>query len=157
MDTASPIRAALYRGDREEAERLASGADLDVFEAAALGDTAALRRLLEKDPSCAHEWSDDGFTALHFAAFLADAPTVRLLVDAGADVRAVARNEMRVQPLHSAAAHGDVDACRVLLEAGADVNAKQQGDFTPMDEAVLTNNAALVTLLEHHGALRQPM
>jgi tankyrase len=91
---------------------------------------------------------------LHFAAFLGGPAAVRVLLDAGADVAAVARNEMRVQPLHSAAANGTVESSRLLLEAGADPNARQQQDFTPMDEAVLTHNDALIALLEEYGAQR---
>jgi ankyrin repeat protein len=150
--TSSKVRAALYMGNRAEAARLAEGASLDVFEAAALGDVARLRELLAVDPSLAQAWSDDGFTALHFAAFLADAPTCSVLINAGADVGAVARNEMQVQPLHSAAAHRDVESCRVLLEAGADPNARQQGGYTAMDEAVQHDNQPLITLLRQHGA-----
>ena len=155
MDTASEIRSALYRGDRAEAERLAATGVIDVFDAAALGDAARLRVLLAEDASLAAAWSDDGFTALHFAAFLGGPAAVRVLIEAGSDVGAVARNEMLVQPLHSAAANGNVESCRLLLEAGADPNAKQQKDFTAMDEAVLTKNEALITLLEQHGAVRR--
>jgi uncharacterized protein len=153
--TSSVIRAALYRGERDEAERLARGTQLDVFEAAALGDTATLTALLSATPALAEAWSDDGFTALHFAAFLGDANGVRVLLNAGADPGAAARNEMAVQPLHSAAAHRDVEACRLLLEAGADPNAKQQGGFTPLDEARLNQQDALVALLLQYGAVDQ--
>jgi ankyrin repeat protein len=100
------------------------------------------------------EWSADGFTALHFAAFLGGPAAVRMLLDAGADVSAVARNEMLVQPLHSAAANGNVESCRLLLEAGADPNARQQRDYTPMDEAVQENNAELIALLAEYHAQR---
>src|SRR6202023_4185501 len=97
-------------------------------------------------------WSADGFTALHFAAYLGGADAVRVLIDAGADVHAVARNDMRVQPLHSAAALGGVGACELLLNAGADPNAAQQGGFVPLDEALLTKNDALASLLRERGA-----
>jgi ankyrin repeat protein len=152
METSSAIRAALYRGDRAEAERLASGTETDVFEAACLGDAERLRVLLAENGDRAHEWSDDGFTALHFAAFLGGHEAVAVLIDAGSDVGAVARNEMLVQPLHSAAANGDVESCRLLLAAGADPKARQQKDFTPMDEAELTKNEELIQLLKRYGA-----
>lgn len=148
METASKIRSALYRGDRAEAERLAQGAEVDVFDAAALGDAGRVSDLVSADPALAHAWSDDGFTALHFAAYLGGPDAVRVLIEAGSDVGAVARNEMLVQPLHSAAANGNVESCRLLLEAGADPEAKQQKDYTPMDEAKLTKNTELIALLE---------
>jgi ankyrin repeat protein len=149
----SELRQALYRGDRTTANALlADGAVVNVFDAAALGDVEFLRSLLAADPALAHEWSADGFTALHFASFLGGAEAVRVLIDAGSDVSAAARNDMRVQPLHSAAALGDVAACELLLDAGADPNASQQGGFVPLDEAVLKKNDPLVSLLQARGA-----
>jgi ankyrin repeat protein len=153
--TTSAIRAALYRGDRETALRLAEGAAVDIFEAACLGDAATLGALIADDADVVAQWSDDGFTALHFAAFLGSAECVQLLVEAGADVGAVARNEMQVQPLHSAAAHHDLDACRVLLDAGADPNARQQGGYTALDEARLNEQQELIALLVERGAVPQ--
>jgi ankyrin repeat protein len=149
----SDLRQALYRGDRDAADALlAEGVAVNVFDAAALGDVAYLRWLLAADPDLAHDWSADGFTALHFAAFLGGANVVRVLIDAGADVSAVARNEMLVQPLHSAAALGDVVACDLLLDAGADPNAPQQGGFVPLDEALIKKNEPLANLLRSRGA-----
>jgi ankyrin repeat protein len=149
----SEIRQALYRGDRAAAVALVEGgAPVDGFDAAALGEVDRLRALVTSYPDLVHAWSADGFTALHFAAYLGGAAAVRVLLDAGADVHAVARNDMRVQPLHSAAALGDVEACRLLLDAGADPNAAQQGGYLPLDEAVLTKNDALAELLRARGA-----
>ena len=149
----SAVRQALYRGDRAAAVALVEGgAPVNAFDAAALGDVDRLGTLLTSDPDLVHAWSADGFTALHFAAYLGGAAAVRVLLGAGADVHAVARNDMRVQPLHSAAALGDLEACRMLLDAGADPNAAQQGGFVPLDEAVLTKNDALAELLRARGA-----
>ncbi len=125
---------------------------MNVFDAAAIGDVVLLRELLDADPSLAHAWSADGFTALHFAAYLGGVGPVRVLLDAGAHVDAVARNAMQVQPLHSAAALGDVEACRALLDAGADPNAEQQKGFRPLDEALMTKNEPLASLLRERGA-----
>jgi ankyrin repeat protein len=148
----SEVRKALYRGDRTAAEALvAQGIELNVFDAAAFGDVERLKALLDADPALAHEWSADGFTALHFAAYLGGAGAVWALITAGSDVAAVARNDMRVQPLHSAAALGEVEVSRLLLDAGADPNASQQGGWTPLDEAVITKNEALAALLRDHG------
>jgi len=149
----SEVRATLYRGDRDKARELVkAGASLNEFDAAALADVDRLRTLLAADPGVAQSWSADGFTALHFAAFLGGAPAVKVLLDAGADVRAVARNAMQVQPLHSAVALGDVEACRLLLDAGADPNAAQQGGYVPLDEAVFNGKDELADLLRARGA-----
>ncbi len=63
--TASPILSALYRGDREEAEKLAEGSHLGLFEAAALGRTSRVKEALGEMPHLAGATTDDGFTALH--------------------------------------------------------------------------------------------
>ena len=148
----SEVREALYRGDRAAADAIvAEGAEVNVFDAAALGDTQRLRELLVEDPALALAWSADGFTALHLAAFLGGADPVRILLEAGSEVGAVARNDMQVQPLHSGAALGDVDACRLLLDGGAGANATQHGGWTPLDEALITKNEALAALLREHG------
>jgi ankyrin repeat protein len=148
----SGVRQALYRGDRAAAEALVeAGAALNIFDAAALGDVEQLRHILLGDASLVREWSADGFTALHFAAYLGGAGAVEVLLEAGSDVHAVARNEMQVQPLHSGAAPGDLEACRLLLDAGADPNAAQHGGWTPLDEAVITKNEELAELLRDRG------
>jgi ankyrin repeat protein len=148
----SEVRQALYRGDRERAgELVEGGAALNVFDAAAFGDVDLLESLLSANPALAGEWSADGFTALHFAAYLGGYQVVEVLLAAGADVHAAARNGMQVQPLHSGAALGDVEACRLLLAAGADANAKQHGGWTPLDEALITKNESLAALLRDHG------
>ncbi len=149
----SAVRSALYRGDRLEALVLVdAGAELNVFDVAALGDTAGLRRVLTGDATATHARSADGFTALHFAAFLDGAGAVNALLDAGAGPNAVSDNPMRVQPLHSAAALGDVEACRLPIAAGADPNGRQTGDHTPLHEAALTGNSELVDVLLAAGA-----
>lgn len=148
----SEVRTALYRGDRHAAEALvAGGAELNVFDAAAFGDTDRVRTRLADDGGLVTKWSADGFTALHFAAYLGGAGAVRALIEAGSDVDAAARNDMQVQPVHSAAALGDVEASRLLLDAGADPNAAQHGGWTPLDEAIITKNERLAALLREHG------
>jgi ankyrin repeat protein len=152
-EAVSEVREALYRGDRAAAVALiAAGARLNVFDAAAVGDPAVLGDLLADDRSAVDVWSADGFTALHFAAFLGGPEVVRLCIDAGADVGAVARNAMQVQPLHSAAANGHVESCRLLLEAGANPNAQQQGGYTPLDAAEHAGKSELAALLRAYGA-----
>jgi ankyrin repeat protein len=152
MAPVSAIMEALYRSDRSGAEELAAEAELDVHEAAALGRADRLRELLEADPSLAAARSNDGFTALHYAAFFGTADAAAVLLEHGADPSAVAENEMRVQPLHSAAAVDANETARLLLDAGADANAEQQGGFRPIDAAVQNGNDELYALLVGRGA-----
>jgi ankyrin repeat protein len=79
-----------------------------------------------------------------------------VLLGAGADVDAPARNAMQVRPIHSAAAHSDlpvaISLCRRLLAAGTDPDAPQQRGFRPLHEAALRGSLELVQLLLAHGA-----
>lgn len=155
MAAPSPILAALYEGNRDHAERLAGESDLDVFEAAALGRAERVRELLEAQPELARAWTDDGFTALHYAAFF-DGPEVpRLLIESGADVNVIARNEQfKVAPLHSAAASRQTETVQALLEAGAEIDARQPGGFTALHAAAQNGDRATLDVLVDGGADR---
>jgi uncharacterized protein len=152
----SDVLQAIYRGDGDEAERLAAGKELDVFEAAALGRTERLRELLDTDPSLANAWADDGFQPLGLASFFGQPDAARLLLERGADVNSTSRNAMKVMPLHSAAAARDANVryeiAQLLLDAGADPNARQQDEYTPLMAADQHGDTRLRELLLAHGA-----
>jgi len=154
----SPLLQALYEGRTDEARAIAAGrSDLDVFEAAAIGDVERLRELLDGDASLATAWSEDGFTPLHFAAFFGHPDAAKLLADQGADIEARSTNEqfaLDAAPLHSASAAGQLEVCRVLLDAGADVNAVQHGGYTALLDAAANKNRELVDFLLERGADR---
>jgi ankyrin repeat protein len=153
----SPILAALYQGDRAEAERLhAEDPDLDVFEAAALGDLERLQGLLDADGEAVRVRSSDGFTALHYAAYFDGPAAVRLLIERGADIEAPSQNQefaQEARPLHSAIAAGRIEVAALLLDAGADPNAPQRGGFTPLMAAEQSGDLDLAELLIRHGAV----
>jgi ankyrin repeat protein len=125
---------------------------LDLLEAAAIGDAGRVERLLAEGPGRVDRRSGDGFTALHYSAFFGRPEVAERLIDAGADVSAVADNAMQVQPLHSAAATGQLAVADQLLAAGADANARQQGGFVPLHAAAQNGDQRLVELLLEHGA-----
>jgi ankyrin repeat protein len=152
----SEIMQALYRGEDDTARKLATDAELDVFEAAALGDAARLRRLLDADSKLAQARSDDDFTALHYAAFFDGPETALLLVEHGADVNAFADNDLGVHPLNSAAAARRPKVAAILPEHGADPNAPTRGGFTPLDAARENGDEKLAELLRSHGARDEP-
>ena len=147
---------ALYRGDDDTARRLAEDAELDVFEAAALGEVERLRALLGADATLAQARSDDDFTPLHYAAFFDGPDTAWLLVDNGADVNAFADNELGVHPLNSAAAAGQREVAAILLDHGADPNAPTRRGFSPLDAADANGDEKLAALLRSQGAGDEP-
>lgn len=149
----SALMLSRYRADRATTDALmAADPDLDIFEAAALGYLDRLRGRLDDDPASATAYAADGFTALHFAAFFGKLEAARTLIDAGADVGAVARNAQRVQPIHSAAANRHHEICRLLVASGADVDARQEGGFAPMHAAAQHGDSELVELFLSAGA-----
>ncbi|HVL06722.1 MAG TPA: ankyrin repeat domain-containing protein [Acidimicrobiales bacterium] len=153
-DGRSAVRAALYIHNQKLADVLLEAKpELDIFDAAAVGDVDRLGELLDKDADLVGAFSEDGYTPLHFAAYFDQGKAVRLLLDRGADVGAVAKNDMQVQPLHSAVAADSREVAAALLIAGADPNAKQQGGFTPMMGAQRREKEGdMVRLLQDHGA-----
>src|SRR6266705_1136213 len=63
-DGLSAVFLALYRGNKQAAQEIASRkSDLDVFEAAALGNLDRLKTLIDHDASLVRAYSPDGFTA----------------------------------------------------------------------------------------------
>jgi ankyrin repeat protein len=157
----SALLLARYYGRLDLIELLRSAAgDLDVFEAAALGDTGRLTELLDADPDLVNAWSPDGFSPLQLASFFGHADAVALLLERGAETGAVSRNGMRLQALHSACASSENGAdpatvlrmARLLLDNGADAAAAQERGFTSLHAAAMNGNADLVRLLLERGA-----
>jgi uncharacterized protein len=152
-DGVSLVRWALYQGRRDLAAMvLAAEPTLDIFDAASVGDTDRVDALLAEDATLATVYSGDGFTALHFAAFLGTSDVASALLDAGADPAARAIGTMDVEPLHSAAAAQNLAVSRLLVDRGAPVNDTQEGGFTPLHEAALNGDTELVSLLLGAGA-----
>jgi len=159
----SDVLQAIYRGDRDEAERLAAGRELDVFEASALGRTERLRELLDADPSLVNAYGDDGFHPVGLASFFGHVETARLLYERGADANQIARNEhIQTAAIHAAAAAGDTgqdeatryELVELALEHGADPNLPQGGGFRAIDAARQNGDERIEQLLLDHGANR---
>jgi len=150
----SAILKAAYFGQREVVEvLLATGLELNIFEAAATGQTERVRALIKKDPSLTNAFSADGFMPLGLAVYFGRRETVETLLAAGAEVNTPSRESMKVTPLHSAAAARQVEIARVLIAHGANVNATQaESGFTPLHEAALNGDLEFARLLLEHGA-----
>lgn len=149
----SALMLAMYHGQADAARLLAEmGAEIGPFEACVLGNADRLTETLAADRDLIGRFSPDGFTLLHLAAFFAQPEIAAMLLKAGADVNAEARNTTRVRPLHSAAAADQTQIALELISHGADVNARQHGGFTVLHAAAKNGNLELVRALLEHGA-----
>jgi uncharacterized protein len=151
---------ALYRGDGDRVgELLAAQPQLNVFEAAALGRVDRIRELLDEDRTRANAFGEDGFHPLGLACFFGHTDAARLLLERGADVNALSRNEhVQTAAIHAAtAAQGTDETTRyelvkLALENGADPNLPQGGGFRAIDAARQNNDSRVEQLLLEHGA-----
>ena len=152
----SDVLRALYEGRPSDArDAAARRGDLDVFEAAALGQGDRVRELVDEEPELVGAFTDDGFTPLHLAAFFGGVDAVRVLLARGADVDARAQNDTiapDATPLHCAAAARHVEIARLLLDAGADPNARQRSGHTALDAAEANGDEELAALLRERGS-----
>jgi uncharacterized protein len=150
---ASEILQAVYQGKHDVvAALLAAGVSLDIFEAAATGQTSQIQTLVEQDPSLVNTYSPDGFTPLGLATFFGHAQTVDALLAARAEVNAAYRETMKLTPLGSAMAIGRNDIARTLIDHGADVNASAVSGHRPLHTAAARGNLESATLLLDNGA-----
>jgi uncharacterized protein len=153
----SAILAAVYAGKTRiaaglAARMVAAPSGLDIFDAAAVGNTVAIRALLADERVSVDDRGRDGYAALHHAAALGQLEVARLLLGRGADPNAVSMNDKRTTPLHSAIAAGHRDTASLLLALGASPNSVQRGGYTALHLASRVGDEAVVDMLLIRGA-----
>jgi ankyrin repeat protein len=153
----SPLMIALYFGQTGIGDFLLSQMfEVSFFEAVALGRADYVEQLIRNSEECVSEFTPDGFTGLHLAAFFGQGEVVNVLLDYGANPNAVATGTTDVCPIHSAAAGRRPDSIvpivQALLTYGARIDATQSGGFTALHAAAHSGNRALVRLLLEKGA-----
>ena len=147
----TPVLLAVYAQHPEIAELLlATGNEPNIFEAAATGRVERVRELLKKNPELIRAYSPDGWTALHLN--FGHLEIVRLLLDSGADINTVSKNEFKATPLQGAAAFKAIDLARLLIDRGAKVNCRGDEGGSPLHEAAGSGQIELARLLLDHGA-----
>jgi len=156
----SPLLIATYSGKQDIVSLLLErGARATFFEACALGLVADVRRQLREQPEIVGQLAHDGWPPLHLAAFFGQRETAEALLDAGADVRAVARNSEANLAINAAAAGPRADRrpeiVRLLITRGSAVDGRgSPAGHTPLHEAAFNGDPALVRLLLDSGADR---
>ena len=146
---ASLVLFAIYNGRPDIARFLRkAGAEIGIFEAAALGDLARIDELVAADGTALNSFSPDGFQPLGLACFFKHEMTAQYLIEKGADPSSPSRNDQKVTALHSAAASGSRGLVELLLQSGADTSAKTEKGETPADIARARGFAQIAELLE---------
>jgi uncharacterized protein len=130
--------------------------ELDISEAACLGDCGCMQKLIAEDAMLARAVSGDGWPPLHLSAAFSTPEAVTLLLEHGAHIHQTSHNPLRNQALHACIALGNsVEVARLLIEAGADVNATAAGGYTPLHIAASGGKQEIVLLLLENGANRE--
>jgi ankyrin repeat protein len=166
MFGSTAIHAAHHSGHAEVTQVLwaASGARLDVFMAAQLGDVEQLRRMLDEDPSLVRQVNERGATALHEACYWGGIAEATLLLDRGADVDAITTDAfLQIAPLGAAVATPDVPnpsqheavvlaLVELLLARGANVNGRRRDGMTALHSAAYRGHLDVMRRLIAGGA-----
>ena len=122
------IQSAIQQNSKSTATR---DADSDIWTAARIGSTSAIKRHLENGADINAKDGKFGVTPLCWAALLGQTEAVDLLIRNGADVNA--GNKDGGRPLHAAAFLGHTETVDLLIQEGADVNARNKKGETPLD------------------------
>ena len=133
---------------------LEHGAQLTIFTAVAEEDVEEVRRQVECDRSLVGARDEVDLSLLHHACMRLRTDVIRLLVEMGAEVNAVAAESFGIQPIHCAARHseGNAEAIILLVHHGADVNARNAYRVTPLHMAVRDRSVEGVKILLENGA-----
>jgi len=127
----------------------AIAADSPLVEAVKDQDQQTIGTLLGQHPGV-NVRSNDGSTALLWAAHWGDVKTTDLLLRAGADPNAA--NDFRMTPLSQACVNGSAALVELLLKAGANPNTPIATGETPLMTCSKTGGAEAVHALIAHDA-----
>lgn len=125
-----------------------------LYIAASKGCVEVLRVMIEHGGAHINIRNADGRTALHGAAREGKVEAIDMLVQAGADVEAVATRIYIGTPLDDAASSANAASITALLKHGAAVESSADQPNSPLLRLVQTGRPTLEALLPliHHGA-----
>src|SRR5258708_11105663 len=151
-DGVSVYTLACLKGQAKITEELVRrGLVLDIFEAAASGNTGEVNDLAKDNALMARHYLPDGRTPLHIAAAAGKPDMVTLISTKGADLSAGPES-----PLLTALNHPDhavaSEMSRFLLMNASDPNARRRDGKTALHLAAARGYDDLVQMLIHRGA-----
>jgi ankyrin repeat protein len=151
-DGVSVYTFACLKNQPKIAEEIAGrGLVLDIFEAAAAGDSKRANDIAKDDPGLAHHRLPDGRTPLHLAAEAGKPALVIFFAMKGADLSAGPES-----PLLAAVDHADhalaSEISMFLLMNASDPNARRRDGKTALQLASARGYDDLVQMLIHRGA-----
>ncbi|XP_066522958.1 ankyrin-3 [Hoplias malabaricus] len=125
--------------------------------AARKDDTKSAALLLQNDHNAdveskmmVNRTTESGFTPLHIAAHYGNINVATLLLNRGAAVDFMARND--ITPLHVAAKRGNGNMVKLLLDRGAKIDAKTKDGLTPLHCGARSGHEQVVEMLLDRGA-----
>jgi ankyrin repeat protein len=128
---------------------LAQHPPLSPLETCMAGD---VRPLIAADPAFVRTVFKNGWTPLHAASFAGNVAAAQLLLDAGADLNARAKNQFENTPLQVTMLTQSRAVALLLLKRGADVNAVQAEGVTALHEAAQAGDLEMIRALLAAGA-----
>jgi ankyrin repeat protein len=149
----SAVLTAIYSGRHEIRDLLlASGAQLEIQDAAAAGRLDRVKELIKANPALAESFSPDGFPVVALAAVFGHLDVARYLSEKGADINAIAANGTGYNALTGAVTAGHTEVVKWLLESGANANYHYGPGYTPLLAAAANGRLDIIGLLLAHGA-----
>ncbi|MFO8057673.1 MAG: solute carrier family 23 protein, partial [bacterium] len=104
-----------------------------IHEHVAQGDTAAVEKLLAKNPELARERNASSQTPLHPAAETGNIEIVKMMIENGSPLNA--KDDRCSTPLHKAAAAGELETVKLLIKKGARRDVLDREGRTPLELA----------------------
>eukprot|EP00300_Choanocystis_sp_HF-7_P005336 c14025_g1_i3.p1 GENE.c14025_g1_i3~~c14025_g1_i3.p1 ORF type:complete len:240 (+),score=22.65 c14025_g1_i3:40-759(+) len=123
----------------------------DLRLATILGDCGGVEEILRTHPhlmNCAI--AENGYTALHCAAFNGAQGAIELLLELGANVNAT--DNRAYTPLHLVSRDDQISTVAVLIHHNANINAVDRDGWTPLMMAVFFGRANVMSYLIRAGA-----
>jgi ankyrin repeat protein len=150
-DTVAIVKALLRRGvDVNQRRGLGGSTALIESAGCSRGDSDTLKILLEHGADI-HSRSNTAYTALAQACAVKDLPKIKLLINAGSEVKRFRTNNGR-SLLHLGSTFIISEALSLLLERGADINARDDKGRTPLFESTSYGNVSDMRTLIEKGA-----